>query len=132
MAIEVQVVIDCADPARLAAFWAKALDYRLEEPPAGVPGSDSNPASTLVDPAGTGPRFSFQRVPEPKQVKNRLHVDLNVAGGRRLPAEEREAPLQAEVERLTALGACLVEPVEVRGEYWIVMRDPEGNEFCIH
>lgn len=129
MAIEVQVVIDCADPARLAAFWAKALGYRVEEPAEGFP---RNYSSAVVDPAGAGPRFSFQRVPEPKQVKNRLHVDLNLAGGQRVPVERRRAPLQAEVERLTALGASLVEPVEEDAQYWIVMRDPEGNEFCIH
>jgi hypothetical protein len=144
MAIQVQVVIDCADPARLAAFWAKALDYRIQDPPdgfdswpafltsIGVPESEWNSASAVVDPDGVGPRFFFQRVPEPKQVKNRLHVDLRVAGGRLVPVEDRKAPLAAEVERLTALGASLVEPVESRGEYWIVMRDPEGNEFCIH
>jgi len=120
MAIEVQVVIDCADPARLAAFWAKALHYQPDG------------ATAVVDPEGAGPRFLFERVPEPKQVKNRMHVDLKLAGGQRVPIEERKAPLQAEVERLTALGASLVEPVEQAGEYWIVMLDPEGNEFCIH
>jgi len=124
MAIEVQVVIDCEDTARLAAFWAKALGYRIQE--------ENSAAAAVVDPKGAGPRFYFQRVPEPKQVKNRLHVDLTVAGGQRVRIEERKAPLQAEVERLTALGASLVEPVEEDGQYWIVMHDPEGNEFCIH
>src|SRR6185437_16561409 len=98
-----QVVIDCADPAKLSAFWADALGYKLQDPPRGfaswqafleanhVPESEWNSASAIVDPDGSGPRFFFQRVPEPKTVKNRMHVDLNVSGGMQAPIEERRA-----------------------------------------
>ena len=143
MATRVQVVIDCADPARLAGFWAEALGYRLQDPPAGfdswpafltsvgMPESEWNSANAVVDPAGVGPRIFLQRVPEPKTVKNRLHLDLNVGGGQAVPIDQRKDSLAEEVERLGKLGASLVERREQRGEYWIVMRDPEGNEFCI-
>jgi hypothetical protein len=143
MTVKVQVVIDCADPARLGEFWAEALGYRVQDPPPGfdtwpdflrsigVPESEWNSANALVDPEGAGPRFFFQRVPEPKTVKNRMHVDLNLSGGHQVPIEQRKERLAAEVERLTKLGAAQVHEMELRGEFWIVMRDPEGNEFCI-
>jgi hypothetical protein len=144
MATRVQVVIDCADPSRLADFWSEALGYQLQDPPAGfatwpdflrsigVPESEWNSANAVVDPGGVGPRIYFQRVPEPKTTKNRLHLDLNVVGGPQVPVNERQQRLAAETERLTKLGATVVEPLrERRGEYWVVMQDPEGNEFCL-
>jgi hypothetical protein len=90
-----------------------------------------NAASAIVDPEGRGPRLYFQRVPEPKVVKNRVHLDLNVGGGRQVPLEERRVRIDAAVDRLRALGAAPLRPVEERGEYWVVMTDPEGNEFCL-
>lgn len=144
MATSVQVVIDCADPDRLARFWATALGYALQEPPAGfasweawltaqgIPESEWNSASAVVDPDGHGPRLYFQRVPEPKIVKNRLHMDLNAGGGRGTPLEERRTRIHAEVERLVGAGATQVEVKEERGEFWIIMQDPECNEFCLH
>lgn len=143
MATSIQVVIDCADPDRLATFWATALGYTLQEPPEGfaswqawlsaqgIPESEWNSASAIIDPERRGPRLYFQRVPEPKTVKNRLHLDLNVSGGAHGASAERLARLNTEVERLVAAGARQVEAREERGEYWIVMRDPEGNEFCL-
>ena len=143
MATRLQVVIDCADPARLAEFWAEALGYRVQEPPAGfdswpqflqatgVPESEWEAASAVVDPDGVGPRIYLQRVPEPKICKNRLHLDLNLAGGQHVPAEQRQETLGQHVERLSKLGASLVEERELWGEYWVVMQDPEGNEFCV-
>jgi hypothetical protein len=143
MATQVQVVLDCADPARLAAFWTKALGYQIQDPPAGyatweeflrarrVPEEQWNSASSVVDPAGRGPRLYLQRVPEPKAGKNRMHLDLNVSGGPGIPIETRRQRVGAEVGRLVALGAVEVEPVEERGGYHVVMRDPEGNEFCV-
>jgi catechol 2,3-dioxygenase-like lactoylglutathione lyase family enzyme len=143
VATKVQVVIDCADPAQLAGFWAEALGYKLQDPPSGfdswpafltsvgVPESEWNSASAVVDPDGAGPRIYLQRVPEPKAGKNRLHLDLNVGGGHDVPIEAREDKLAESVERLTKLGASLVESREQHGEFWIVMQDPEGNEFCL-
>jgi hypothetical protein len=144
MATSVQIVIDCADPARLTAFWAEALHYRPDSPPAGfaswpeflaargVPETMWNSAGAVSDPDGRGPRFFFQQVPEPKVVKNRVHVDLNVSRGPASPLDERHRLVDAEVERLLGLGATKLRPYEERGEYWVVMQDPEGNEFCVH
>ena len=143
MAVSLQVVIDCADPGRLARFWAIALGYAVEPPPAeydswetflaanDVPQSEWNSASAVVDPDGAGPRIFFQRVPEPKMGKNRVHVDVNISGGPSTPIEDRRRRLQAERDRLQQAGAEVIGPVEERGEYWIVLKDPEGNEFCI-
>ncbi len=141
MAVSVQVVIDCHDPAGLARFWAQALGYELEPPPPGfaswedwlraqgIPEADWNAASAVRDPAGVGPRVYFQRVPEDKVVKNRVHLDLNVGGGHGTPLAERRRRVDAEAERLLALGAQRLRTFAERGEYWVTMRDPEGNEF---
>lgn len=143
MAVGVQVVFDCADPAQLSDFWAGALGYKLDDPPAGfdswpdflrargVPEDQWNSASAVSDPSGVGPRLFFQRVPEPKTIKNRVHLDLNVGGGHATPIEERRARVAAEAERLVQAGAQRVREYEQRGEYWLVMTDPEGNEFCL-
>ncbi|HEY8093679.1 MAG TPA: VOC family protein [Acidimicrobiales bacterium] len=143
MAIAVQVTFDCADPDRLAHFWADLLGYQLDPPPEGydswaawltehgIPESEWNSASAIVDPERVGPRIFLQRVPEPKQVKNRVHLDVNVGGGRGTPAEERRAKVDAAVERVLAAGGTKVRLVEERGERHIVMQDPEGNEFCL-
>ena len=138
-----QVTIDCADPAALSAFWAEVLEYKLQDPPAGFPTWEAfleaqnvprdlwNSASALVDPAGKGTRIFFQQVPEGKAAKNRLHLDVSVTEGPESPLEERRARVKAASERIVKLGASLVEFREVRGEHWAVMRDPEGNEFCL-
>jgi len=143
VATGIQVVIDCADPARLADFWAAALGYTLQDPPPGfatwpeflaaegVPESEWNSASAVVDPDGSGPRIFFQRVPEAKTGKNRVHMDLNISGGRGVALETRRERVNAEAQRLEQLGASRVRAMEQRGEYWIVMQDPEGNEFCV-
>jgi catechol 2,3-dioxygenase-like lactoylglutathione lyase family enzyme len=143
MATGVQVVIDCADPDRLARFWAAALGYKLQDPPEGFaswdefldsigfPEDQRGNASAVVDPSGTGPRVYFQKVPEGKTVKNRVHLDLNVGGGPETPTEERKRRVDAEVARLQGEGATVVHPKEEHGEYWVVMQDPEGNEFCL-
>ena len=136
----IQVVVDCADPARLAAFWEQVLPgYAVQAPPPGfdswpafltaqgVPEERFNDASAVV---GDGPRIFFQRVPEAKTAKNRVHLDLHAGGGPGVPLEEQRRRVRAEVERLTALGAALVEEREGLGVVWAVMTDPEGNEFC--
>jgi len=93
MATKTQVVFDCADPDRLARFWAEALHYKMQDPPAGfasweaalrawkVPEEEWNSASAIVDPEGRGPRIYFQRMDTPKPGKNRLHLDLNASNG---------------------------------------------------
>jgi catechol 2,3-dioxygenase-like lactoylglutathione lyase family enzyme len=143
MATQVQVTFDCADPAALSTFWAAALGYRLQDPPEGfatweafladlgVPEDEWNSASAVVDPDGGGPRLYFQRVPEPKAAKNRVHLDLNVGGPLGTPLDERKTAVGREAKRMTGIGAEVVREVEERGEFWVVMRDPEGNEFCL-
>jgi hypothetical protein len=135
----VQVVIDCADPAALAGFWADALGYTLEPPPEGyaswpdwlvamgVPEPLWNSRSAVVDPDGVGPRIFFQQVPEAKAGKNRVHLDVRV-GGR---GEDARARIDAEVARLEGRGASRAWVVDEEHEYCVVMRDPEGNEFCV-
>jgi catechol 2,3-dioxygenase-like lactoylglutathione lyase family enzyme len=144
MARDIQITVDCADPGGLAAFWAEALGYRLQDPPAGfaswdealeamgVPPANRNDASAVVDPEGAGPRLFFQRVPEGKQAKNRMHLDVRAAPGRK--GDARMAALEAEAERLVGHGAARLarhEPAPPLGEGHIVMADPEGNEFCL-
>jgi hypothetical protein len=143
VAASFQVTFDSRDPAALAGFWAEALGYVHQPPPDGfdswddwarameIPEENWNDASALVDPAGVGPRFFFQRVPEEKITKNRMHLDINLGGGHESPAEERRQNVAAAVERLLAIGASNLGAVDQRGEYWVVMQDPEGNEFCI-
>jgi hypothetical protein len=141
VATQFQVVFDCADPDRLATFWATALGYKKQDPPEGfaswqayleaqgIPRDQWNSASAIVDAAGAGARIYFQCVPEGKSVKNRLHLDLNVGGGRKAPLEERRKRIDVEAERLVAAGARRGRAVEQRGEFWVQMRDPEDNEF---
>ena len=90
-----------------------------------------NSASAIVDPEGVGSRIYFQKVATPKTTKNRVHLDVNVGGGRQVGEEERKRRIHAEAERLTGLGATEVNVVEESDEFWIVMTDPEGNEFCL-
>ena len=85
--------------------------------------------SAVVDLDGDGPRLLFQRVPEAKTAKNRVHLDVNV--GKAVPERQRRAHVDAEAERLVEAGATQLRAAEERGEYWIVMADPEGNEFCL-
>jgi catechol 2,3-dioxygenase-like lactoylglutathione lyase family enzyme len=144
MARDVQITFDCADPDGLAHFWAEALGYQLQGPPPGfgswdealdamdVPPERRNDASAVVDPEGTRPRLFFQRVPEGKVVKNRVHLDVRAAPG--LEGDARMAALEAEAERLVTHGATRLErfePAPPLGAGHIVMADPEGNEFCL-
>jgi hypothetical protein len=144
MSREFQVTFDAADPAGLAAFWAEVLGYQVQGPPPGfdswdaaleawgVPPDRRNDASALVDPDGSGPRIFIQRVPEGKTAKNRVHLDVRAAPG--LSGDERMTALEAECERLAALGASRQlrkEPAPPLDEGHIMMSDPEGNEFCL-
>jgi hypothetical protein len=152
MSREFQVTMDAADPVELSRFWAEALHYVVQPPPhravapgedpfdawaefleqAGVPEEQRDAASALVDPDGRSPRIFFQKVPEPKTAKNRVHLDLRAAPG--LEGEARMAALEAECDRLAALGATRLQrhdPAPPTSAGFIVMSDPEGNEFCL-
>jgi hypothetical protein len=144
MATPIQVVFDTADPDREAQFWAATLGYELQPPPdgfetwdaflesQGVPPERRNDASAITDPDGRGPRIYFQKVPEGKTAKNRMHLDLNVAGGPDVSLAERRRAVDMEVARLKALGATDERgSMERDNEYWVRMNDPEGNEFCV-
>lgn len=145
MSFEVQVTFDCADPGALARFWADALVYEVQGPPTGfdswdaaldawgVPPERRNDRSAVVDPDGRGPRLFFQKVPEGKTVKNRLHLDVRAAPG--LTGDARMAVLEERCSALVRAGAERVRRIEGAddpgGTGFIVMRDPEGNEFCL-
>jgi hypothetical protein len=119
------VVVDCRHPASLARFWAAALDGYQVAPydeqelerlrGEGIPDPEDDPSVLVQAGEGVRPRFFFQLVPEPKTVKNRLHLDLGADD----PA--------AEVERLIALGARVV----AEHDRWTTLADPEDNEFCV-
>jgi glyoxalase superfamily protein len=154
MAAGFMLVIDCADPDRLARFWAAALGYVIEPPPVGwaswddywrsigVPEEDLGiGVDRIMDPEGRGPRIWFQVVPERKTVKNRLHLDIHASGDEphaspwgKIPLEVRKQRVDAEASRLAALGATVVAVLSTDGldHYAIAMRDPEGNEFDIN
>lgn len=136
-----QVTFDCAEPERVARFWCEVLGYVVPPPPEGfaswaafdgsLPPEDQGSAFACVDPSGVGPRLFFQRVPEGKVVKNRVHLDVRAGAG--LVGEERLTTLEAECARLVALGAVRERLLEADGvnESCIVMRDVEGHEFCL-
>lgn len=140
MARNWQVAIDCTDPDGLAAFWIEVLQYRLADPPDGfaswpdysasVAAEPGERWSRIVDPEGRGPSLLFHRVPERKVSKNRVHIDIRV----RPPgaSDEIARPLvEAETRRLVALGATHVRTDDDESDYYAVMQDPEGNEFCV-
>lgn len=141
-----QLTVDCKDPARLTAFWGFALGY--------VPTPPAQPASTwlehyrarlgaetafdnrLFDPEGLRPPIWFQQVPEEKAGKNRLHLDLYPTGrDNSLSQEQRIALVDAMVVELVDRGATVLhterndDPADL--EYFTVLQDPEGSEFCV-
>jgi hypothetical protein len=136
-----QVTFDCAQPERVARFWCEVLGYVVPPSPEGfdtwedfdrsLPPAQQGSAFACVDPTGVGPRLFFQRVPEGKVAKNRLHLDVRVGTG--LVGDERLTALEAECARLVALGAVRVRllPADGAEESCIVMQDIEGNEFCL-
>lgn len=142
MYTKIQVVFDAADPEKLAEFWGLALGYVPEPPPegfasweefardAGIPEHQWDEMASRIDPAGAGPRLYFQRVPEGKTAKNRVHLDVRVAG-REVRGEERKRLVSEHVERLVQAGASIAwRSDDVRGDS-ITLLDPEGNEFCV-
>ncbi|WP_433603241.1 VOC family protein [Nocardia sp. CA-135953] len=152
MSRHIQITFDAHDPRTLSTFWREVLGYVHPGPPGvdlpadadplaaweeflariGVPPEQRNTRSAIEDPHGHGPRLFFQQVPEDKVAKNRVHLDVRAAPG--LQGEGRMAALQAECDRLVALGATRVhryEPGPPMSAGHIVMTDPEGNEFCL-
>jgi hypothetical protein len=117
---------DAADPHRIAAFWADALGYVREQ------GYDDPDGASIVDPDGKGPAIGFLLVPEAKAAKNRLHIDIRVAGEPPWDLAERGQLIRAKVTELVAAGATTVRK-ESYGDHLghVVMLDPEGNEFCV-
>ena len=138
---QVQITFDCAQPERVARFWCEVLGYVVPPAPPGfeswdefnasLPPEKQDSAFACVDPTGAGPRLFFQRVPEGKVVKNRVHLDVRVGTG--MVGEERLAALEAECARLLALGATRVRlmTADEENESCLVMQDVEGNEFCL-
>jgi hypothetical protein len=152
MSRHVQVTFDAHDPRALSSFWRDVLGYVHPGPPGvelpegadplaawddfldrvGVPKEERNTRSAIEDPDRHGPRLFFQQVPEDKTAKNRVHLDVRAAPG--LQGEERMAALEAESERLVAMGATRLrrfQPDPPLSAGHIVMTDPEGNEFCL-
>jgi len=131
----------------MARFWAEALGYVIAPAPdgfetwddfyrsIGVPEDELGIGEdVIVDPNGEGPRIWFQVVPEAKSIKNRWHIDVNASGGRGSSLEVRAQLVEAEAERLVALGATRLRTISEEGmdHYAVAMLDPEGNEFDIN
>ncbi|HEX6506299.1 MAG TPA: VOC family protein [Chloroflexota bacterium] len=110
-----ELVIDCQDAQRVAEFWSEVLDWPVVEDQQGFYWLSSTGEVTAPPPL-----LVFEPVPEPKTTKNRLHIDLNPSG-----ADQEE-----ELERLLALGARRVD-IGQGDVPWVVLADPEGNEFCL-
>jgi hypothetical protein len=135
MATPFQITIDCADADIMSRFWSTALGYVEEPPPAGylswedflrangIPTPDAGSISAIVDPEDVGPRILFLRVPEPKIVKNRVHLDIR--------SGQADEDKLAKVDQLVEAGASVIRRVDEHGGWWMVMADPEGNEFCV-
>ncbi|MGI8625451.1 MAG: VOC family protein [Geodermatophilaceae bacterium] len=142
------VTFDCADPHRQATFWAAALDWQVEDnsnliaglQQAGHVGADDvidvggvaswKAAAAVRDPGdpvdersgmGSGGRLLFQVVPESKTAKNRVHLDIRAGAD----------SSASKIEQLTGLGATVIGTGEQGGRGWVVLADPEGNEFCV-
>ena len=141
-----QLTIDCHDPALLSRFWAQALGY-LPVPPTEPDttwwelyrhrlGDDHAFDDRIFDPDGLRPPIWFQQVPEPKSGKNRLHLDLYPTGrDRSLSFARRKEVVDAKVGELVEAGASIQASTSDDDpndpSYWVVLRDPEGNEFCV-
>jgi glyoxalase superfamily protein len=140
MATRIQVVFAAKDPERLAAFWRTALNYEPEPPPPGYDtweafaeanGIDLQAGSDIdsaIDPDGVGPRLLFER--DTPHASGAVHLDVNAAAGRSSLAERKQI-VNAEVERLLAVGATKTKVVDRDDHYWVELEDPEGNWFCV-
>lgn len=145
--VHFQVTLDCTDPHGQARFWAAAIGYQVEvheemirdyldkgwisqDDVVTVEGRLSWHDAAAIRPAGAdlaevrrnGGRLLFMKVPEPKTVKDRMHLDLRVGPGLR----------EAEVKRLESLGATVLYEHDEQDGHWVTLQDPEGNEFCVN
>ena len=133
------MAIDCKDPERLARFWVEALRYAVQTAPAGhatwsefsaaVAEDPEEAWCKIEDPEGLGPTVLFHRVPEEKSTKNRVHLDLFVTPTDKL--ESHHHLVDAEVDRLVGLGAAHMRTKADETDYFVILSDPEGNEFCV-
>jgi hypothetical protein len=142
MTIGFQVTFDCHDPDRLGRFWAVALGYSPEPPPDPfttweefadayeIPPEHRNDMNAVLDPEGRLPRLLFQKVPEGKTAKNRVHLDINAGAGLAY-GPQRAAAVDGHVRRCVQAGATVVAEHDNGRERHVVLRDPEGNEFCV-
>ncbi|HET6987486.1 MAG TPA: VOC family protein [Kribbella sp.] len=142
-AFDLHIVFDCADPDRVARFWMAALggyDFPFGVPEGfaswdewadanNIPVDQRNTGRTLIDKDRDRPDIFFLQVPEAKQVKNRVHLDIKVAQG--LDGVDRRTAIETEADRLTGLGATVAERKDEPDGFHVIMRDPEGNEFCL-
>ncbi|HEX2909243.1 MAG TPA: VOC family protein [Chloroflexia bacterium] len=143
MSTSYQVTFDCLDPDKMATFWAIALGYKKPGPPEGyrdwpeylaeegISEKLCNSATGIIDPEGIRPTIYFQKVHALEHIKNHLHLDLHVSGGQQIMPEIRKQQIENAATRLEAIGASKVRDMEAGEEFWIVMNDPEGNEFCL-
>ncbi len=143
MSTPFQVTFDANDPGALAEFWAAALGYVRQPPPPGfdtweafamaegVPEEEWDKLDAIIDPDGVLPRLLFQKVREGKTAKNRVHLDVHVGGGHDTELDERKRRIELEAARLVAAGATEIGRFDEPIGWWVVMQDPEGNEFCL-
>ena len=138
------LTFDCDDAAAMGRFWTLALGYVEQPPPEGwdtweewlthfdVPEEEWGDGASLQDPTGLLPNISFLKVPEGKTAKNRLHLDLQVSGGRHVDQDKRETRIEETVAALVESGATVsFRSMQADALDHVVMGDPEGNEFCV-
>lgn len=142
MSNTIQITSDANDIDRMAEFCADALGYVLQPPSdgfdsweafldkRGIPEDERGRLAAIVDPAEAGSRILFHLVPEGKPAKNRVHLDVNTSD-QTAERESRQSQVYAKVADLESKGAIRGEEFVVHGAHWIVMQDPEGNEFCV-
>jgi hypothetical protein len=130
-----QITVECADADVMCRFWSTALGYVEEPPPAGylswedflrandITMPPQGSIGAIVDPNGVGPRVLFMRMPEQQPIKKCLQLDLRTGRG--------DDARQTKIDQLTEAGATSVRRIDENGEWWMVMADPEGNEFCV-
>src|SRR5215218_2830944 len=135
----ISLVLDCADPLRVGAFWRQALGYVEADPPDGhaswaqvaAAGPADRIGYVITDPDGARPSMLFQVVPEPRVAKNRLHIDIRLSEGAPRPSEEERRRIDAGVGPLVELGASVLRRNQDPDDWFVVLQDPEGNEFCL-
>lgn len=136
------VVVDVTDPNIMAEFWTFALGYVPQPPPKGfdtweafadaldMSAEDRERYTGIIDPKGIGPRILFQKVPEGKTVKNRWRLDIDIID-RSLPEDRHDQIRKAGIAAMVERGASEVARFDEVVGRWVLMTDPEGNEFCV-